>query len=104
MLVVQLKNPMELAGRLSCRMVRSLHTPVSEFTALCPWIVMPFVMVRVELQAAVPAGTITVSPSAADAMARLTSVTEGLAALIILACIALEAPTNKMAKTELRTA
>jgi hypothetical protein len=61
-------------------------------------------MVRVELQAAVPAGTITVSPSAADAMARLTSVTEGLAALIILACATLEAAKSSMAKTALRTA
>src|SRR5438094_8762175 len=65
---------------------------------------MPFLMVRAEVQEAVPAGTMTVSPSAADAIAPLTSAREGLAALIILACIALEAPTNKTARTELRTA
>jgi hypothetical protein len=66
---------------------------------------MPFVIVRAEVQAAVPAGTTTVSPSAADAIALLTSAREGLAALIILACIAaLEAATSKAARTELRTA
>src|SRR5215467_5908057 len=64
---------------------------------------MPFVMLRAEVQAAVPAGTITVSPSAADAMALLTSAREGLATLIILACAALEAAKISAARTELRT-
>ena len=46
-------------------------------------------MVRHEVQEAVPAGTITVSPCTAEAMAPLTSASEALAALIILACAAL---------------
>ncbi len=61
-------------------------------------------MVRHEVQEAVPAGTITVSPSAAEAMALLTSASEGLAALIILACAALEGAKSSAAKTELRIA
>jgi hypothetical protein len=65
---------------------------------------MPFVMVRAEVQAAVPAGMITVSPSAADAIALLTSAREGLAALIILACATLEAAKSSAARTELGTA
>src|SRR5256886_17267099 len=61
-------------------------------------------MVRHEVQEAVPAGTITVSPCTAEAMAPLTSASEALAALIILACAALEATKSSAAKTELRIA
>ena len=60
---------------------------------------MPFVMIRAEVQAAVPAGTIMVSPSAADATAFLISAREGLAALIILACTALDAAKSSAART-----
>src|ERR1700757_3995356 len=65
---------------------------------------MPLVMVRAEVQADVPAGTITVSPSAADTTALLTSAREGLAALIILACAPLEAAKSSTARTALGTA
>src|ERR1700730_5457502 len=65
---------------------------------------MPFVMVRAEVHTAVPAGTVTVSPSAANATALLISAREGLAALIILACTALEAAKSSAARTKLKTA
>jgi hypothetical protein len=42
---------------------------------------MPFVMVKVEVQDAVPGGTITVSPSLAESTADLTSVNKTLLAL-----------------------
>src|SRR6478735_2964129 len=65
---------------------------------------MDLVIVTPEVQAAVPAGTITVSPSTAEAMAFVTSAEEGLAALIILACAALEATKSTAASAELKTA
>src|SRR5205085_8485785 len=48
-----------------------------------PCRVMDFVMLRVSVQLAVPFGTITVSPSWADATAELTSLTAGLLARIV---------------------
>src|SRR6266852_741007 len=50
---------------------------------VAPCKVTPFVMVSVEVQLAVPAGTITVSPSEAEAMADVTSAREGLTALMV---------------------
>jgi hypothetical protein len=40
--------------------------------------VMPFVMTSVELQLAVPIGTLTMSPSCAEAMADSTSASDAL--------------------------
>jgi len=56
-------------------------------------------MVMPELQEAVPAGIITVSPSAARTMAAVTSAREGLAALIVAACPAFEAAKSSVART-----
>jgi hypothetical protein len=48
---------------------------------------MPFVIVKVEVQPALPAGTNTVSPSLAEARAELTSLKETLLALMTAAPI-----------------
>jgi hypothetical protein len=45
---------------------------------VAPCNVMPFVISRPEVQLAVPAGTVTVSPSRAEAMADLTSPSSAL--------------------------
>src|SRR2546423_9057500 len=45
---------------------------------VAPCNVIPFVILRVEVQLAVPAGTVTVSPSRAEAMADLTSASSAL--------------------------
>jgi hypothetical protein len=52
-----------------------------------PSSVMPFVIVKVEVQPALPAGTNTVSPSLAEARAELTSFNETLLALMTAAPI-----------------
>jgi hypothetical protein len=61
---------------------------------------MPFVIVRVSLQTAVPAGTITVSPSAAEATEVFTSVRERLVALIIAASASPKAAKNSAARAK----
>ena len=48
-------------------------------------------ILTVDFHAAVPRGTITVSPSAAEFMAAVTSAREGLAALRVVACAVQEA-------------
>ena len=48
---------------------------------------MPFVIVRVEVQIADPAGITTVSPSLASPMAVLTFANETLTALITAGCV-----------------
>jgi len=50
---------------------------------VAPCNVIPFVILRVEVQLAVPAGTVTVSPSRAEAMADLTSPSSALFASIV---------------------
>jgi hypothetical protein len=63
---------------------------------------MPFVMVSVDVQLTVPAGTITVSPSEAKEIAALTSFKDALAALTV-APLALLATTMRIAfKTRTR--
>jgi hypothetical protein len=44
---------------------------------------IPFVMMRLLLHVAVPAGTITVSPELAEETAALTSAKEGLEAVMV---------------------
>ena len=55
--------------------VLSLTTGLSKLPLILvpPCNVMPFVITSVEVQLAIPAGTVTVSPSAAEAIADLTS-------------------------------
>jgi hypothetical protein len=67
---------------------------------VAPISVIPFVIVKVDVQSAVPAGTTTVSPSTAEAMAVATSTKEGLAALMIVACATPDAAKNIAARTE----
>ena len=66
--------------------------------------VIAFVIRKVEVHAAVPVGTMTVSPSAADAMAARTSAREGLAALKVVACAVPEAAKSSAPMTQYRTA
>src|ERR1700736_6675927 len=49
---------------------------------VAPIKVIPFVIVRTEVQSALPAGTTTMSPSEAEETAEVTSAREGLAALM----------------------
>src|SRR3981189_1381720 len=78
----------------------SAAVPFVESVVVCPCNVIPVATVRVLRQTAVPAGTITVSPSAAEAMAVLTSVTDGLRALIVVACAAPKAAKNSAARAK----
>jgi hypothetical protein len=65
--------------------VLSTQTPVPELHVVLPITVIPFVIVKVLDHATVPAGIITVSPSTAELIARSTSRSEGLEAVIVLA-------------------
>jgi len=56
-------------------------------TVVAPIKVIPFVIIKHEVQEAVPAGTTTVSPSEAAATAVLTSISEGLAAMMLAALV-----------------
>jgi hypothetical protein len=84
--------------------VRSSALFATGFVLVCPINDMPLVIRKVEFHTAVPAGSITVSPSAAEFMAAVTSAREGLAAFLIAACVALEVAKNNPATTELITA
>ena len=82
--------------------VRSSALFVTGSVLVCPINDMPLVIRKVEFHTAVPAGTITVSPSAAEFMAAVTySAREGLAAFLTAACVALEVAKNNPATTEL---
>jgi hypothetical protein len=71
---------------LSKIIVWSLAVPATESVVVLPISEIPFVIVSVVVQSVpVPAGTITVSPSTAEAMAVLTAAREGLAAVMVLA-------------------
>src|SRR5438876_2049519 len=50
-----------------------------------PWIVIPLLTTNVRVQLAVPPGIVTVSPSAAEAMAAATSDCDALFALTVVA-------------------
>src|SRR5438132_8969673 len=67
--------------------VLSVTTGLLKFPLMvvAPCNVMPFVITRVEVQLAVPAGTVTVSPSLAEAIADLTSSSAALFASTLAA-------------------
>src|SRR5204862_7810740 len=69
-----------------------------------PWIVIPFLICSVRVQLAVPSGIVTVSPSAAEAMAAATSDCDGLFALMVVAAARPEAVRIRVAATETRAA
>src|SRR5262249_2838690 len=85
-------------GTLSKIIVRSSAVSLIEFTVVCPINVIGLLITRVLVQVAVPAGTITVSPFAAEATALLTSAKEGLGALMVAACTAPETAKRGAAK------
>ena len=60
-----------------------------------PWIVIPFLTCNVRVQLAVPPGIVTVSPSAAEAMAAATSDCDALFALIVVAAAKPESSENQ---------
>jgi len=66
--------------------------------------VIPLVTTRPVVQLAVPAGTITVSPSKDEARAVVTSTKEQLAALRFVTYAANEAVERNKARNDLRTA
>src|SRR6516162_1629957 len=66
--------------------------------------VMFLLTLRVDVHVAVPAGIATVSPLLADVMAARTLRREGLEALTIVACAALERAKAIAAMTQLSTA
>jgi hypothetical protein len=68
-----------------------------------PWIVIPLLTRNVRVQLAVPAGSVTVSPSAAEAMAAATSDCDALFALIVVAPARLETVRIRVAASETRT-
>ena len=68
---------------LSCMMVLSTAVPATASVVVCPIKVIPLVITSVLVQLAVPAGTITVSPSEARATAVLTSTKDGVRAVMV---------------------
>src|SRR5438477_6680904 len=69
---------------------------------VCPFNVIALEILSVLVQAAVPAGMITVSPSTAEPMALLTSKNEGVRAVMLFACAAPEAAKSSTARSALR--
>ena len=69
---------------------------------LAPWIVIPFLTCNVRVQLAVPPGIVTVSPSAAEAMAAATSDCDALFALIVVAPARRERARIRVAASETR--
>ena len=67
-----------------------------------PWIVIPFLTRIVRVQLAVPPGIVTMSPSAAEAMAAATSDCDALFALIVVAAARPEAVRIRVAASETR--
>src|SRR5581483_145302 len=69
-----------------------------------PWIVIPFVTPNVRVQLVLPAGIVTVSPSAAEAMAAATSDCDALLALIVVvvAAVRSEVVRTRVAASETR--
>ena len=90
-------------GTLSRMTVLSVTTGLLKLppTLVAPCNVMPFVIMRGEVQLASPAGTITVSPSWAEAMADLTSASSALFASTV-APFALPAAGRNMAASARR--
>src|SRR6476660_604857 len=81
--------------------VLSLAVPATESVVVCPINVIPLVIARELVQLAFPAGIITVSPSAAEPMAWLTSKKEGVRAVMLFACAAPEAAKRSAARSAL---
>src|SRR5204862_199921 len=65
---------------------------------VCPFNVIALEILSVLVQAAFPAGMITVSPSTAEPMALLISKNEGVRAVMLFACAAPEAAKSSAAR------
>src|SRR5438034_2322222 len=68
---------------------------------VCPFNAIALEITSVLVQAAFPAGMITVSPSTAEPMALLTSKKEGVRAVMLFACAAPEAAKSNAARSGL---